>query len=69
MIWPSSSISRRPGQLPDLGHRVDDADRHVGERLLDGRRRLAAVRLPVLAVDLLDEDRLGRRDCRSRWRG
>src|SRR5262249_34326543 len=50
------------GQLLELGEGVDDADRDVGDRLFDGGRRFAAVRLPIMPVRLpLDEDRLGRR--------
>ena len=59
---PAVGVDELPiGQLGDLGDRVDHADGHVGERLFDGGRRFSAVRLAVLPVDELDEDRLGRR--------
>src|SRR5262249_32857158 len=50
-----------PGQFLQLGEGIGDADRNVGDRLFDGRWRLAAKGLAIMAVDLFDEDGLGRR--------
>ena len=47
-----------PGQLPHFGRGVGDADGDFGPRFLDSCRRFAPVRLPVHAIDLLDQDGL-----------
>ncbi len=47
------------GQLAHLGRRIDHADSHVGDRLLDGGGGFAAVRLAVAVAHLLDEDGFG----------
>ena len=46
-------------QLRHFGDGVDHAHRDVGERFLDGRGRFAAVRLAILTVNTLDQNRFG----------
>jgi hypothetical protein len=59
MMWPPSETSLRPASsctsVTALATPIGD----VGEGLLDGGGRLAAVRLAVFAVHLLNEDGLG----------
>ena len=47
-----------PRQLAHFGRRVGDAHGDIGRRFLDRRRRFAPVRLPVHAIDLLDQNGL-----------
>jgi len=49
------------GELADFRHAVHDTDRDIREGVLDGRRRFAAMRLTIGAVDTLNQDRLRRR--------
>ena len=44
------------GQLADFADAVEDTCRYICEGFLDSRRRFAALRLSILAVDVLDQN-------------
>ena len=48
------------GQFSDLGHRIDHTHRHIGGGFLDRGGGFPAERLPILSIDLFDQDCLGR---------